>query len=344
MKTHPFTPRKELITALASLLICSAVLLPWLSAAAQDDAPTPWPDPLETPLPEKVSNPSTAWRPPLYAAPLALGPYDHFYFTRPLSADTVNWPLSSYRYGDTNFDRNKPHTGVDIVVDEDTPVMAAGDGTVIWSEYGLFMGGKDRNDPYGLSVAIQHDFGYYGEPLISVYAHLNTSYVVKGQHVARGEIIALSGNTGLSTAPHLHFEIRKGENQFYNSFNPELWTTPPQGWGLLVGELKTTLGAPLYEQKVHLMNEETGETRWAKSYGSYRLINRDPYYQENIIFGDLPAGKYLITIPYVGQTFRAEVNVYPGGISYFSFQGFDGISLAPPQVEAPANLPTPEEN
>lgn len=344
MNRDPAYPQYMFFQLMTAIIIAGILFLPLFSAAAQDTAPTPWPDPLETPLPEKISNPSTAWRPPLYEAPLALGPYDHFYFTRPLSADTINWPLFTYRYGDTNFDRNKPHTGVDIVVDEGTPVMAAGAGTVVWSEYGLFMGGKDRSDPYGLSIAIQHDFGYYGEPLISVYAHLDTSYVIKGQHVARGEIIALSGNTGLSTAPHLHFEIRKGENQFYNSFNPELWTTPPQGWGLLVGELTTTWGTPIYEQKVHLMNMKTGETRWAKSYGSYRLINRDPYYQENIIFGDLPAGDYRITIPYVGNTFRAQVTIYPGAISYFSFNGFNGINLAPPVLEPPANLPEAKLN
>jgi len=320
------------------LVVLMAAIIPYRLASAQEEEPTPWPDPLETPLPETDTNPSTAWRPPLYPVPWALSEHDHFYFTRPLGADTVNWPLSSYRYGDTNFDRNKPHTGVDIVVPEGTPVMAAGPGTVIWAEFGLFMGGKDRNDPYGLAIAIQHDFGYDGEPLISVYAHLSKSKVVKGQHVEAGEVIALSGNTGQTTAPHLHFEIRKGENNFYNSFNPELWTAPPQGWGLLVGEVKSTWGAALYQQKVHLFNLETGETRWVKSYGSYHLINRDPYYQENVIFSDVTAGNYRLNIKYTGRIFNSDVTIYPGAVSYFSFHGFDGISLEPPPEVSPSNI------
>ena len=225
------------------------------------------------------------------------------------------------------------------MVDEGTPVYAVGPGTVVWAEYGLYLGGKDMDDPYGLSIAVQHDFGFNGQPLFSIFAHLSHSYVIKGQHVETGQLIALSGNTGRSTAPHLHFEVRMGENLFYNSYNPELWTAPPQGWGVLVGKVNNSWGEPVFLQKVNLINLESGERRWVQTYGSFRLINRDPYYQENIVFSDLPAGTYQIYIPYVGREFNATVEVFPGKISYFRFDGYNGISFNLPELSIPSNIP-----
>lgn len=331
-------------TMIIMLLSLPYFLLPTRIVFAQSPDPTPLPDPLELPLPYQSSNPASAYRPPLYPVPWALSDNDHFFFTRPLPANTVNWPLSAYRYGDTNFGPDKPHTGVDIVVDEGTPVYAVGPGTVVWAEYGLYLGGKDLSDPYGLSVAIQHDFGYNGKPLFSVFAHLSQSYVIKGQHVETGQLIALSGNTGQSTAPHLHFEVRMGENLFYNSYNPELWTSPPQGWGILVGQVTNTWGEPLFQQKISLTNLATGESRWVNTYGSFRLINRDPYYQENIVFSDLPAGTYLISVAYVGRDFSAMVEIIPGAISFFRFNGYNGINFTPPTTEIPSNIPEGSSN
>jgi murein DD-endopeptidase MepM/ murein hydrolase activator NlpD len=90
------------------------------------------------------------------------------------------------------------HPGVDIAVAADTYVRAAGAATV--AEVG--------DDPvYGNYVALDHGQGYS-----SLYAHASVTFVEVGQVVRRGEVIALSGNTGRSTAPHLHFEIlREGE-------------------------------------------------------------------------------------------------------------------------------------
>ncbi len=85
------------------------------------------------------------------------------------------------------------HPGVDIAVPAHTYVRAAGAGTV--AEVG--------DDPvYGVYVTLDHGQGYS-----SLYAHAAESFVSPGQQVRRGEVIALSGNTGRSTAPHLHFEI-----------------------------------------------------------------------------------------------------------------------------------------
>ena len=87
------------------------------------------------------------------------------------------------------------HTGLDIAVALGTPVRAAGGGVV--SAVG--------EDPeYGLFVRLDHPDGYQ-----SMYGHASRLVVAQGDTVHAGRVIALSGSTGRSTAPHLHFEIRR---------------------------------------------------------------------------------------------------------------------------------------
>lgn len=85
------------------------------------------------------------------------------------------------------------HPGLDIAVPRDSYVRAAGAGTVI----------RVGDDPlYGKFVVLEHGDGYQ-----SVYAHASTVLAERGRLVRKGEVIALSGSSGRSTAPHLHFEI-----------------------------------------------------------------------------------------------------------------------------------------
>ncbi|MFZ6033547.1 MAG: M23 family metallopeptidase [Melioribacter sp.] len=89
------------------------------------------------------------------------------------------------------------HNGVDIITDVGTKVYAPGDGIVTFA---------GRRGSYGLTLEIDHGFGYK-----TVYAHLKQTKVRKGQKVKRGDLIALSGNSGLSTGPHLHYEVRHND-------------------------------------------------------------------------------------------------------------------------------------
>ncbi|MGW8250945.1 MAG: M23 family metallopeptidase, partial [Anaerolineales bacterium] len=189
--------------------------------------PSPASDPLRFVFPTPGPMPVSAWRPPLYPTPWAPTAYDHFFFSRPISADEINWPLADYRYGGV-FLPNVVHTGIDIPARLETPVLAAGSGRVTWAGYGLYRGVEDPTDPYGLAVAIKHDFGYQGESLFTVYGHLNRVDVVVGQQVSAGQVLGLSGETGKVTGPHLHFEVRIGKNNYFVSRNPELWLAPPQ--------------------------------------------------------------------------------------------------------------------
>lgn len=108
----------------------------------------------------------------------------------------------------------KMHDGVDFSAPIGTKIYATGDGTVSFTEKGKNL--------YGNNLYIDHGFGYG-----SFYAHCKDIKVKTGQKVKRGEVIATVGNTGKSTGPHLHYEVRKNGrsvnpiNFFFNDISPE---------------------------------------------------------------------------------------------------------------------------
>jgi len=87
------------------------------------------------------------------------------------------------------------HAGLDVAIPEGTPVHASAPGVVTEAGWA---------GDYGILVIIDHGGGY-----TTYYAHLSHAKAKPGQYVEQGQLIALSGNTGLSTGPHLHFEIRR---------------------------------------------------------------------------------------------------------------------------------------
>ena len=89
----------------------------------------------------------------------------------------------------------KSHQGVDYTVAEGSSVFATADGVV--KEI------SDKNSTLGKTIVIDHQNGYK-----TSYSHLLSVVVRRGQKVQRGDVIALSGNSGLSLAPHLHYEVR----------------------------------------------------------------------------------------------------------------------------------------
>lgn len=274
------------------------------------------------PTPAQIDGPD--WRPPPYEAPLALKPGDHFYFRRPIPSDQVNWPHPQYRYGNTFFGELAIHTGVDLGADHGTPVLAAGAGEVVWTGYGLFRGFENLQDPYGLAIAIRHDFGYKGEQLSTIYAHLSEIDVWLGQRVAAGEQIGRVGNTGQSSGEHLHFEVRLGNNDYFSTRNPELWMVPPEGWAVLAGYIGNTYGLPLHEHIVEIKNLET-ERVWNVWTYIQSVVNADDKFNENFVISDLPSGPYEIRIVYFGVNFRTQIFLYPGQTNTVEFKGWSGF-------------------
>ncbi|MFD6887190.1 peptidoglycan DD-metalloendopeptidase family protein [Streptomyces sp. NPDC059957] len=100
------------------------------------------------------------------------------------------------------------HTGIDFAVSTGTPVRAAAAGTVVSSGW---------QGAYGNAVVIKHDDGRY-----TLSAHLSSATASEGERVSAGEQVGRSGNTGNSTGPHLHFEVRSS-NSYGADVNPVTW-------------------------------------------------------------------------------------------------------------------------
>jgi murein DD-endopeptidase MepM/ murein hydrolase activator NlpD len=106
------------------------------------------------------------------------------------------WPLKQGRVSSQYGPRGRRvHKGMDIAANIGTPVFAVEAGTVVRSKYVR---------GYGNLVELKHS-DMYG----TRYGHNSKNIVKKGQYVEKGEVIALSGNTGRSTGPHVHFEVRQ---------------------------------------------------------------------------------------------------------------------------------------
>lgn len=95
------------------------------------------------------------------------------------------------------------NNGVDIAALTGTPVLAAADGQIIVARNSGYNGG------YGDMIIIKHNGN-----IQTVYAHLSSVGVITGQYVSKGQMIGAVGNTGRSTGPHLHFEVRGAKNPF----------------------------------------------------------------------------------------------------------------------------------
>ncbi len=137
----------------------------------------------------------------------------HIPAIQPISSKYLKTTASGYGYRrDPIYGTSRFHEGMDFSADVGTPVYATGDGTVKSAGW---------ESGYGNSVDINHGFNY-----LTRYAHLSVISVKPGQKVKRGDLIGKVGNTGKSTGPHLHYEVRfRGQpqnpvNYYYMDLTP----------------------------------------------------------------------------------------------------------------------------
>jgi len=116
------------------------------------------------------------------------------------------WPVPSSRNVTSGFGTRmhpvfrvmRQHLGIDIAAGHGTNVVAADSGTVITSDF---------NSSYGNYIVISHGYNDRGERITTLYAHLSSRSVRRNDTVEKGQVIGRIGSTGISTGPHLHFEV-----------------------------------------------------------------------------------------------------------------------------------------
>lgn len=143
----------------------------------------------------------------------------------PVNPDPKKYRLSSgfgYRR-DPFTGRSKRHTGVDFALKPGNPVYSTGDGVVESVKFELF--------GYGNQIVIDHGFGYKTR-----YAHMKSIGVAEGMKVKRGECIGLSGNSGRSSGPHLHYEVMY-KDAFVNPANYYDLSITPDEYSTMVQDI-----------------------------------------------------------------------------------------------------------
>ncbi|MEM8862392.1 MAG: M23 family metallopeptidase, partial [Chloroflexota bacterium] len=166
-------------------------------------------------------------------------------------------------------------------------------------------------DFYGNVVVIEHDFTWQGEKIFTLYGHLNEVSVTKGQRVSMGQVIGISGATGVADGPHLHFEVRQGTNDYASTRNPLLWLWPFPEDGTLAGKVMFENGALAQEAPVSFRRIDGADSS-VKTVTSYAegAVNGDTIFAENFAADDVDAGYYEIWVKVGNQRYKQEIWVY----------------------------------
>lgn len=285
---------------------------------ALEPALAPEPEPLPVAIEE---GPTRAWSSFNPAPPEE---NDHFWVESAFLGTEYNQVAApSYQFGSTAGGRYRPHHGIDIANAWGTPVKAGTTGTVVHA--GL-------DDPviqgpypnfYGNTVVIQLDRKLpvaSGElDVFLLYGHLSRVTVEVGQHVEPGDMVGEVGMTGIAIGPHLHVEMRVGENTYQNSVNAYLWLKPAPGEGAVAVRLITADGRSWPGARLTLARFEDGRAVWGRMIETYRddeNIGPNPAWGENGAMGDVPAGYYVLVGNVNGEAVRAEFFVRDGQTTF----------------------------
>lgn len=326
-----------------------------IAFASTPTRPAPTPTLLSTDVPVtvvSVTRPPSDWQPPPLVPPISRDPYgrDHYWFSRPVDSTAANYGLPYYQYGTDGNEENPliVHHGIDMANPIGEPVRAAGSGTVIWAADGLRTDdGVFENSPaYGNVVVIEHDFGYRGKKLYTLYAHLSAAYVVRDQTVSSGDLIGLIGNTGRVTGPHVHFEVRMIEtslnrSSYSTTYNPVLWMVPYVGHGVIAGRVIDQNGRLIEDADITIRNYSNGLVEESSTTYIFQDtgfdVNPDPIWQENFAVGDIPTGRYEVIATFDGYRVSEVIDVLEGTTSFVELSPI--IPATPQDIVTPAETP-----
>lgn len=255
----------------------------------------------------------------------------HFLFQRPVPLTGPHSIERSYPYGSTQDGKREVHHGVEFYNPQGTPVLAAAEGEVVFAgddALPLPPGeGRDEGGPlawvpafYGNVVVLEHWLG--GEAFYTLYGHLYRLGVSVGQRVAAGQPIGEVGASGTAIGSHLHFEVRRGANDYFATRNPELWLAPPQGTGVLAGRIVDGRGNPVKGLvNVQRMENETFNPLSVGSAATYTLsgVNGDDVLQETFALGEIPTGEYRLSLVHYGIVYEQVVQIEAGRLTFVNF-------------------------
>jgi murein DD-endopeptidase MepM/ murein hydrolase activator NlpD len=245
---------------------------------------------------------------------------DHYWLERPFGPQGQQRAERFYPYASRGDGTYPIHHGADFTSPMGTAIYAVADGIVrVAGDDRLQVYGA-RDDFYGLVVVQELNRTLNDEPIFVVYGHLSQVTVQPGQRVATGDKIGEVGMSGVAMGPHLHLEVRIGENDYLHTVNPDLWLRPLPGHGTLAGELLSARGEPIAEAQLVLFRAgSTTPYRFFTSYPAIR-VNADPAWGENLCTGDVPAGQWMVQARYQGLVTSRDVTINAGETAWVSIR------------------------
>ena len=311
-------------------------------------APTQTPRPSPTTEPDRYCPETTPLKPEydrFYLSPEKWPEPDealasaHFWLSNPLTGAGRALINQRFPYGWDENGRLLLHTGVDMAEDLGTELLAVADGTVVvaQSDYSAWYGW--RCDWYGHLVVIELDDRWNDLPVYALYGHVLSIKVEPGQRVQRGEPVAEVGVGGAATNPHLHFEVRVGENEFSDTRNPMLWIDPGPTRGVIAGRLVDPEGRPWQGVPLALLSADKSENilgTWSYLGDPQGLMNPDEGFAENFVFDDVPPGDYIVTTQIQGVNYEVPVQAAVGDVARVQIAT---ESLKTPTAEAQPDIP-----
>lgn len=245
---------------------------------------------------------------------------------------------TGYPYGSDGSGRYLLHNGLDMADENDALAGAVAGGTIIVARDDLDEMFGWRCDWYGELVVIRLDDLWNEQPVYALYGHIKDVQVAEGQRVERGDPVAREGAAGVAVVPHLHLEVRAGQNAFGATQNPLLWISPWSGSGVIAGRLVDPDGRAWQGVTVTLI-DRSGEAdflnTWTYLDDPDHLIRPDPSLAENFVFGPVAAGAYDVYAKIQGVEYRQPVEVRDGEISSVE------IVTEPYRTPTPEASPTP---
>jgi len=270
--------------------------------------------------PRTPSGPGSLW--PTFSPPSPISE-EHFWLDSPFPGGFNQLYSPGYQFGSTGGGRYRIHHGVDIGNPVGTPVLATASDEVVHA-------GPDNpallgpyNDFYGNSVVIRLDRKLNtsrGEQDVFVlYGHLVSVDVQSGQWVGAGDYLGGVGMTGIAIGPHLHMEVRIGQNSYLHTVNPALWMRPAAYTGTVAVRLLSAAGRTWAGVQLSLYRFEEDGVRWYRvieTYPEKESIGPDPSWGENGALSHIPVGTYLLSGFVNGEEVRQEIVVQDGETTF----------------------------
>ncbi len=257
----------------------------------------------------------------IYPAPNNAAAANHFWLAKPFpGGGRYLTSYSAFPYGYDGGGLILLHNGVDAAAAAELPVLAAADGTIVVAQDDYSQQYGWRCNWYGHLVVLKLDQSWLGQPIYVLYGHIVNLLVEPGQRVSAGEQLAEVGIGGAATVPHLHLEVRVGENSFGATQNPMLWIQPATR-GVVAGRLLSGDGRPWQGVPLSLIprSEEAGSGYNSWSYQSdpagIVTINPDLGWAENFVFADVKPGLYDVYAKIGESEYLAPVTVTAGQVS-----------------------------